>query len=1301
MVAQTCKELQETNNKQQIEIDKLHSKVNNLAIQFSTMSTKDDLQSMKTEIDTSMLNLKTDIEKSLDKSIQSQLEIFFSTQDASGSNNGGFHSNFHSRGRDSNHFHRTPKLDFPRFDGDNPKSWIQKCEYYFQMHNIAELHLTKMEAIHMDGKTSKWYDNFCLTQAVIPWPYFCQSVCARFENPAHDNIVGIFNKLAQITTVDAYFEEFEYYKALLLGVHQDFPESYFIASFIGGLKEELRSSVLMFDPKTLLHAFSLARMQERTLVQARKAQGLCFNCDEAYKRGHVCKKQYLCVLIGEEAEEIYDTGVDTSNETDEEPPLESDMVISIHALTGTVSGETIIIPGFIKKKAISILTDTGSTHNFIDSALAVSLQCSIAQTGNLLVTVANGDKTVSSGVFFQLEWTMQGYKFSGDLRLLPLGGCDIVLGADWLRNLGDVHFNFSKLCITFKHKGKKITLTGVHQKSSLSMMSGSALKNFFQKHSHGIVGQFFSISGSPTPLPTPPPITTLLNEFSDVFTDTKTFPPERTLDHQIPLKENFEPVNLRPYTCPYIQKSIVEELVKEMLHSGIIQPSHNPFSSPILLVKKKDNTWRFFVDYRKLNNITIKDKFPIPIIEDLLNELHGSRFFTKIELKSGYHQIRVSPGDVHKTAFKTHHGHFEFKVMPFGLTNAPATFQALMNDIFHQHLRKFILVFFDDILVYIPSLETHLVHLQTTLELLRLHQLTANFSKCSFGQSSIDYLGHIITDTWVKDDPDKIFAMVGWPTPTNLKALRGFLGLTGYYRKFLKNYGLLSKPLIDLLKKDAFSWSPEATTTFLNLKRAMTTTPVLALPDFTKQFILETDACDLGIGAILMQEGRAIAFYNKPLGPRAAALSTYEKELLAIVQAVTKWKHYLQGQHFIIHIDHQSINYFLKQKISTTLQQKWLMKLLGFDYEVKYKKGSENKVADALSRRPHMPASCNSISLSQPVWAQEVIASYTADPKAQEVITQLSITPHTTTPFSYTNGRNKGEHTFPTGLLQPLPIPDHAWQHISMDFIEGLPMSERKSVILVVVYRLTKYIHFIGLHHPFTAAFVAREFISHVFNLHGLPSSIISDRDKIFTINFWQDLFQALGTQLRLSTAYHPQTDGQTERRDAMLDLLKEALHKSQERMKFYVDMKRTDRVFSEGDKVYLKLQPYRQTSVALRRNLKLAAKYYGPFTVIQKIGQVAYRLQLPVEARIHNVFHVSQLKQHIGSNHIPSPSLPTLDTDGHFLVIPAAALVSRTIIRNGIYVPQLIIQWTNPLPSDATWEDVKHIAHHFPKFSP
>ncbi|XP_026459874.1 uncharacterized protein LOC113360593 [Papaver somniferum] len=807
MVAPTCRELQDTNNRQQGEIDSLHQKVNQLALQLNTTSTKEDVQTVKMEVEKIIQSLRSEFEKTL----RSQLTNFFSHNpypgEAEGSTGGYAHTEgndlfAHTNIRNPHSINHIPKLDFPRFDGENPKSWIQKCEYYFQMQGVPDVNRTRMAAIHLDGKATKWYANLCITQPHISWTCFCENIYARFENPAHDNIVGLFNKLVQLTTVEAYFEEFEYLKALLLSVHPHFPETYFIDSFIGGLKEELRGSVLMFNPQTLLNAFSLARMQEQTLslqhrvtkypqkqihtpinssrpstsasftstppphpaptppvpksntiiplkkltpeqVQSRKAQGLCFNCDDYYRRGHICKKQYLCVLIDEEPSGSSEQEDGLIMDTEEVPAVESDMEISLHALTGTVSADTIRIPGILHKNPISILIDTSSTNSFIDSALAKELQCPVTHTASLLVTVANGEKIISSGICSQLNWSMQGHKFCGDLRLIPLGGCDIVLGADWLRNLGDVLFNLSKLCITFTYKGRKITLTGAPQKSSLSMMSGSTVRKFLQKHSHGLVGQLFSISSQPPPSP-PPQISSLLTHYKDVFHVPTKLPPTRALDHKIPLKPNSEPVNLRPYRSPYLQKAV------------------------------KYNSWRFCVDYRKLNSLTIKDKFPIPVIDELLDELHGSKFFTKLDLKSGYHQIRVSPYDIHKTAFRTHHGHFEFKVMPFGLTNAPATFQALMNHIFQDHLRSFILVFFDDILVYSPTMDSHLIHLQTTLDILRANQLTANFSKCSFGQPEIEYLGHIITGNGVMADPAKISAMVDWPVPTNITGMRGF-----------------------------------------------------------------------------------------------------------------------------------------------------------------------------------------------------------------------------------------------------------------------------------------------------------------------------------------------------------------------------------------------------------------------------------------------------------------------------------------------------------------------------------------------
>jgi hypothetical protein len=267
----------------------------------------------------------------------------------------------------------------------------------------------------------------------------------------------------------------------------------------------------------------------------------------------------------------------------------------------------------------------------------------------------------------------------------------------------------------------------------------------------------------------------------------------------------------------------------------------------------------------------------MPLIEEILDELHGSKFFSRLDFKVGFHQVRMSAEDEFKIAFKTHHGHYQFKVMPFGLYNAPATFQCIMNSVLAPFLRKFVIVFMDYILVYSSSLEAHVEHLRAVLSVLRDHQFYVKLSKCAFAQSELEYLGHIISAEGVATDPMKTKAMLDWPVPSNVTELRGVLGLCGYYRKFVRYYGLLSRPLTNLLKKKQFSWSEEAQLTFDKLKSAMASTLVLALADFSRQFIVEIDACDTGLGDVLMQGGKPIAFLSKPLSATNKFLSIYEK----------------------------------------------------------------------------------------------------------------------------------------------------------------------------------------------------------------------------------------------------------------------------------------------------------------------------------------------------------------------------------------------------------------------------------------
>lgn len=368
------------------------------------------------------------------------------------------------------------------------------------------------------------------------------------------------------------------------------------------------------------------------------------------------------------------------------------------------------------------------------------------------------------------------------------------------------------------------------------------------------------------------------------------------------------------------------------------------------------------MDYRALNDITIKDKYPIPVIDELLDELHGAQFFSKLDLRAGYHQIRVHASDIPKTAFRTHEGHYEFLVMPFGLTNAPATFQSLKNDLFRPHLRKFVLVFFDDILVFFKTWEEHLEHLQTVLTILSNSQLFAKMSKCRFGVTEVEYLGHVISNNGVAVDPSKIQAVLEWPTPTSVRGVRGFLGLAGYYRKFIKHFGGIAAPLNKLLTKEGFHWTEEAEKSFLQLKEALTTPPVLSLPDFSQRFVIECDASGYGIGVVLSQNQRPIAYFSEALKGSALNLSTYEKEMLAIVKSVRKWRPYLLGQSFTVRTDRRSLKYLMEQRITTPAQARWLPKLMGYEYEIAFKQGVENQAADSLSRHGEL----NFIAESRP-----------------------------------------------------------------------------------------------------------------------------------------------------------------------------------------------------------------------------------------------------------------------------------------------------------------------------------------------
>jgi hypothetical protein len=361
------------------------------------------------------------------------------------------------------------------------------------------------------------------------------------------------------------------------------------------------------------------------------------------------------------------------------------------------------------------------------------------------------------------------------------------------------------------------------------------------------------------------------------------------------------------------------------------------------------------IDYRALNKATIKNRYPLPRIDDLLDQLQGAKVFSKIDLRSGYHQIRIDAQDRHKTAFRTRYGHYEFLVLPFGLTNAPATFMSLMNDIFHPYLDKFVIIFLDDILIFSGSLKEHLQHLRQVLTLLRHHKLFAKLSKCDFGKIKIHFLEHVVTDKGDATEPDKVLAIKEWINPRNLHELCFFLRLASYYRKFVKGFSQLASPLTDLLAKDKpYKWKKEQEQAFESLKKALTTAPVLCLPDQDKPYVVTADASDITIGAVLSQDqghgDQPIAFKSCKLTLAELNYPIHKKELLAIIHALQVWQVYLEGKPFVVVTDHASLEYLQTQHKLSRRQARWLELLQSYDFKIRYRPGRSNVVADALSR---------------------------------------------------------------------------------------------------------------------------------------------------------------------------------------------------------------------------------------------------------------------------------------------------------------------------------------------------------------
>jgi hypothetical protein len=450
-------------------------------------------------------------------------------------------------------------------------------------------------------------------------------------------------------------------------------------------------------------------------------------------------------------------------------------------------------------------------------------------------------------------------------------------------------------------------------------------------------------------------------EFAELFKEElpeEALPPHQPHDHEIVLKEGTQVKRFGIYPLREDQRKELDEYIDKNLKRGFIEESKSPARYPVFYVPKPDGGLRLCVDYRHLNSITVKNGMTLPLIPELRDRLLGARFFSKFDIPEAFHRIRIRKGDEDKTAFGTHRGHFQYRVMPFGLTNAPATLQAWMNSVLREHLDKFVIVYMDDILVYSRTLEEHVEHVRKVLKALKKHNLRLKPSKSEFHKQKVEFVGMLISAQGLEVNPDKVARVWEWEEPTNKKETQAFLGFANYYRQFIPGYSRIAVPLTALTRNEEFQWNKEAQRAFDELKKMLTSTPILQLFDPKKPTRVETDASKYALGGVLSQQNndklwRPVAYHSRKFNGAETRYSTSDQELLAIVDCLKHWRYYLEGtkETFLVLSDHQNLRNFTTTRVLNGRQLRWSYELSSYNFEIKHRSGRLNANADALSRR--------------------------------------------------------------------------------------------------------------------------------------------------------------------------------------------------------------------------------------------------------------------------------------------------------------------------------------------------------------
>ncbi|GJU66667.1 reverse transcriptase domain-containing protein [Tanacetum coccineum] len=1311
--------------------------------------------------------------------------------------------------------------------------WFERMETVFRISNCSVENQIKFSSCTLLAGALTWWNSHVITVShniayAMTWADLRKKMIDKYcpRNEMKKLEAELWNLKVKGTDVIGYNQRFQELELLCVRMFPE--ESDKIERYVGGLPDMIHRNIVALKPKIMQEAVEMAtELMDKKVNTISERQAENKRKPETYLL-RVWSSRTLQEGMSK-AEEQQNRGNQVGN--DRAPAK----VYAVgHARTNPDSN---IVTGtfLLNNRYASILFDTGADRSFVSTAFSSQIDITPSTLDHYYdVELADGRIIGLNTILRGCTLNLLNHPFNINLMPVELGSFDAIIGMDWLAKYQAIIVCAEKIVrIPWGNETLIVHGDGSNRghEARLHIISYSKTQEYMLKGCPVFLANVTTKETEDKSKEKRLEDVPIVRDFPDVFPeDLPGLPPTRQVEFQIDLIPGAAPVARAPYRLAPSEMKELSEQLKELSAKGFIRPSSSPWGAPVLFVKKKDGSFRMCIDYRELNKLTVKNRYPLPRIDDLFDQLQGSSVYSKIDLRSGYHQLRVREEDISKTAFRTRYGHYEFQVMPFGLTNAPAVFMDLMNRVCKPYLDKFVIVFIDDILIYSKNKQEHEEHLKLILELLKKEELYAKFSKCEFWIPKVQFLGHVIDSQGIHVDPAKIESIKDWASPKSPTEIRQFLGLAGYYRRFIEGFSKIAKPMTKLTqKKVMFVWGDKQEAAFQLLKQKLCSAPILALPEGSEDFIAYCDASIKGLGAVLMQREKVIAYASRQLKIHEKNYTTHDLELGAVVFALKIWRHYLYGTKCTVFTDHKSLQHILDQKELNMRQRRWLELLSDYDCEIRYHPGKANVVADALSRKEREPplrvrALVMTIGLNLPkqiLDAQtearkpeniknkdvggmllenskdpEKLRTEKLEPRADGTLclngrswlpcygdlrtvimheshkSKYSIHPGSDKMYQdmkklywwpnmkadiatyvskcLTCAKVKAEHQRPAGLLVQPDIRKWKWDNITMDFVTKLPKSSQGYDTILVVTR------------------------------QGIPVSIICDRDPRFASHFWRSLQKALGTNLDMSTAYHPQTDGQSERtiqtledmlRACAIDFgkgwvnhlplvefsynnsyhasikaapfealygrkcrspvcwaevgqvqltgpelvqettekiiqIKQRMQVARDRQKSYADLKRKPMEFQVGDKVMLKVSPWKGV-VRFGKRGKLNPRYVGPFKVLEKVGSVAYKLELPEElSRVHNTFHVSNLKKCYADEPLAVP-LDGLHFDDklQFVEEPVKIMDREVKQLRRSRVPIVKVRWNSRRGPEFTWEREdqfrKKYPHLFTKTAP